>query len=91
MIFNLRIIVFLSFVISVNWGILQKYINWHHGKVIKIVGPSYRIKRFCNALCVSVKKKCIGHMKNDGHLGRNYFKDKIEDTTNARLPAIVNN
>ena len=30
----------------------------------------------------------IGHMKNDGHLGRNYLKGKIGDMTNARLSAV---
>jgi IS5 family transposase len=27
----------------------------------------------------------IGHMKNDGHLGRNYLKGKVGDMTNARF------
>lgn len=30
----------------------------------------------------------IGHMKNYGHLGRNYLKGKIGDMTNARLSAV---
>lgn len=30
----------------------------------------------------------IGHMKNDGHLGRNYLKGKIGDIIKARLSAV---
>ena len=33
-------------------------------------------------------KPVIGHVKNDGHLGRNYLKGKIGDMMNARLSAV---
>ena len=36
----------------------------------------------------AVIEPVIGHMKNDGHHGRNYFKGKIGDITNVRLSAV---
>ena len=50
-------------------------------------------KRLATAIKKEMKRRTaiepvIGHMKNDGHLGRNYLKGKIGDMTNARLSAV---
>lgn len=50
-------------------------------------------KRLAPAIRREMKRRTaiepvIGHMKNDGHLGRNYLKGKIGDMTNARLSAV---
>lgn len=39
----------------------------------------------------SVVEPVIGHMKSDGHLGRNYLKGKLGDKVNALLCAIGHN
>ena len=55
---------------------------WHYGQ--KHLAPAIKkeIKRR------TAIEPVIEHMKNDGHLGRNYLKGKIGDMTNARLLAV---